>query len=119
MVWRELQKCDNETVNGEGNMGLREGHRSIPGRRQRCAEPQQQKRGGEDSIPDRGNSICKGRKLHCDAGNNEKFVLVMKRQQEMRPMRQGEVRSWSFQEQPIFLNAYHSFSEIHLKCHLL
>lgn len=37
-----------------------------------------EKKGGEESIPDRGNSICKGRKQHCNAGNNEQFVYDKK-----------------------------------------
>lgn len=56
MIWRELQKCDHELVDGEGNMGLKEGPGPSWGGDDAKLGPNKQKRGEEVSIPDRGNS---------------------------------------------------------------
>ena len=83
--WWELQKCDHELVDGEGDRGLKEGPGpSWGGDDAELAPNKETNSGGEESFSDRGNSICEGRKQHSDAGNDEKFVYLMKGWQEMR-----------------------------------
>lgn len=49
---------------------------------------------GEESIPERGESICEGRPQHLESGGKEKCVFMMKGWQEWRQERRMEAGLW-------------------------